>query len=84
MGREIGGRRETDAVLEVRKKKVQFESVSADETTGVFGAGEMKAIRGRVRCCRAAAVTLVNFEAPGISTHWCVLVGYSSDSSQNS
>jgi hypothetical protein len=41
MGCGIGGRGETDAVFEVRKKEVQFESVSTDETTGVFGIGEI-------------------------------------------
>jgi hypothetical protein len=51
LGREIGGRGETDAVFEVREKEVQFESDSADETTGVFGVGEIKSIRSRVRWC---------------------------------
>jgi hypothetical protein len=41
LGCEIDGRGEKDAVLEVRGKEVQFESVSAYETTGVFGIGEI-------------------------------------------
>jgi hypothetical protein len=45
------GRRETDAVFEVREKEVQFESVSADETAWIFGVGEIETIRGRVRWC---------------------------------
>jgi hypothetical protein len=51
LGREVGGRGEADAVFEVREKEVQFERVSADETTGVFGVGEIKTIRSRVRWC---------------------------------
>jgi hypothetical protein len=62
LGREIGGRGETDAVFEVRKKEVQFESVSADETTGVFGVGEIKTIRSRVHGhndqCLAALISV--------------------------
>jgi hypothetical protein len=36
LGYEIGGRGKAVAVFEVREKEVQFESLSADETAGVF------------------------------------------------
>jgi hypothetical protein len=41
-GCEIGGRGEADAVFEVPEEAVQFESVSADKTAGVFGIAEIK------------------------------------------
>jgi len=41
LGCEVGGRREADAVFEVRRKEVQFESLSADKAAWVFGAGEI-------------------------------------------
>jgi hypothetical protein len=43
------GRGETDAVLEVREKEVQFESFSAGKAAGVLGVGEIATIRSGVR-----------------------------------
>jgi hypothetical protein len=48
LGCEIDGRGEEDAVLEVRGKEVQFESVSANQAAGVLGVGEIETIRRRV------------------------------------
>jgi hypothetical protein len=42
LGCEVGGRGEADAVFEVRKEEVQFESDSAGKTARVFGVGEIE------------------------------------------
>lgn len=55
LGCEVGGRGEADAVFKVREKEVQSESVSADETAGIFGVGEVaKAGAAPIASCRPA------------------------------
>jgi hypothetical protein len=49
LGCEVGGRGEADAVLEVREEAVFVTGGTSDKAARIFGVGEIKTIRSRVR-----------------------------------
>jgi hypothetical protein len=59
LGCEIDGRGEEDAVFEVWQEEVQFESISADKTAGVFGVEEVAKAAG------VAPIAALRDERPG-------------------
>jgi len=50
LGCSTRGCGETDAMFEMRKEKVQFEVLSADKASRVFGVGEIESIAAAHFC----------------------------------